>query len=109
MPCNRGGVVSPGSREMARCSPCVLLQNQPLPPSRDFQDGRWFNNTMTVKDRWVQEYYETIVAYRLQIEGDKDLQKQGEKIAQYVAMNRNKSNFLTLCASETRSVCGFIQ
>ncbi|CAM9115467.1 unnamed protein product, partial [Sphacelaria rigidula] len=32
---------------------------------------------MTIKDRWVQELYETVVNNRLEIEGDKELQKQG--------------------------------
>ena len=50
---------------------------QPLSPSRDFKDGRWLNNTLTVKDEWVEQYYETVVNYRLEIEGDKTLQKQG--------------------------------
>eukprot|EP00904_Undaria_pinnatifida_P006650 jgi/Undpi1/3114/HiC_scaffold_15.g06488.m1 len=50
---------------------------QPLSPSREFKDGRWLNNTLTIKDAWVEKYYETVVNYRLGIEGDKDLQKQG--------------------------------
>lgn len=50
---------------------------QPLSPSRDFKDGRWLNNTLTVKDEWVEKYYDTVVNYRLGIEGDKTLQKQG--------------------------------
>lgn len=35
---------------------------------------------MTAKDSWVQQYFETVVAYRLQIEGEKDLQKQGVRV-----------------------------
>lgn len=55
----------------------LACATQPLSPSRDFKDGRWLNNTLTVKDEWVERYYETVVNYRLGIEGDKNLQKQG--------------------------------
>lgn len=50
---------------------------QPLPSSREFPDGRWVNNTMGLKDAWIEQYYNTIVNSRLEVEGDKDLQKQG--------------------------------
>lgn len=32
---------------------------------------------MTVKDAWIEEHYNAVVNSRLEIEGDKDLQKQG--------------------------------
>ncbi|CAM9918543.1 unnamed protein product, partial [Choristocarpus tenellus] len=49
----------------------------PLPPSREFQNGRWFNNTASQKDKWIEEYYNIVVESRLAVEGDKTLQKQG--------------------------------
>lgn len=67
---------TPFCSSFIKYSACVPKYD-PLSPSRDFPDGRWFNNTMTAKDSWVQQYFETVVAYRLQIEGEKDLQKQG--------------------------------
>lgn len=57
----------------------VVRTTQPLPPSRNFPDGRWFNNTMGIKDAWVEQHYNAVVNQRVEIEGDKDLQKQGEK------------------------------
>lgn len=34
---------------------------------------------MGVKDAWVEQHYNAVVNHRLEIEGDKDLQKQGKK------------------------------
>lgn len=63
----------------------LACATQPLSPSRDFKDGRWLNNTLTVKDEWVERYYETVVNYRLGIEGDKNLQKQGAALFWFVS------------------------
>ncbi|CAM9264295.1 unnamed protein product [Pylaiella littoralis] len=57
-------------------SACVPKYD-PLPASRDFPDGRWFNNTMGIKDAWIEQHYNEIVNYRLEVEDNKDLQKQG--------------------------------
>ena len=32
---------------------------------------------MTVKDAWVEEYYNVVLASRLEIEGDKTLRQKG--------------------------------
>lgn len=32
---------------------------------------------MGIKDAWIEQYYTEILTYRLQVEDDKDLQKQG--------------------------------
>lgn len=34
---------------------------------------------MGIKDAWVEQHYNAVVNQRVEIEGDKDLQKQGEK------------------------------
>ncbi|CAM9324790.1 unnamed protein product, partial [Hapterophycus canaliculatus] len=32
---------------------------------------------MGMKDSWIEQYYNNVVDHRLEVEGDKDLQKQG--------------------------------
>lgn len=55
----------------------VVARDQPLPPSREFEDGRWINNTVAVKDKWVKDFFEIVVKRRLEVEGNKTLQKRG--------------------------------
>ncbi len=44
-------------------SPCVPRYD-PLPPSRDYPEGRWFNNTIKAKDDWIRQYHEKVCVCR---------------------------------------------
>ncbi|CAN0246492.1 unnamed protein product, partial [Discosporangium mesarthrocarpum] len=57
--------------------PVCVPKYDPLPPSREFENGRWFNNTAYEKDKWVEQYYNLVVENRLIVEGNKTLQKLG--------------------------------
>jgi hypothetical protein len=55
-----------------------LNANQVLPPSREFPEGRFYNNTVLKKDQWVQQTYFAIIGKRRNIEKSKTLKKLGE-------------------------------
>ncbi len=43
-------------------TPCVPRYN-PLAPSREYPEGRWFNNTIKTKDAWIRQYHEEVCMY----------------------------------------------
>jgi hypothetical protein len=69
-------VALPFCGTFVRYVPCVPRYD-PLPPTREHPDGRWTTNTARKKDEWVQSLFEEVLAERLAIEGDKNLQKKG--------------------------------
>ena len=45
--------------------PACLPKTVTLPPSREFPNGRWYNNTVTNKDAWVQQSVVSHLAQRI--------------------------------------------
>ncbi|RYH20071.1 hypothetical protein EON65_24710 [archaeon] len=49
-----------------------------MPSSREFPDGRWFNHTIITKDTWVATKAEEHIAYRIDVETNRSLQRKSE-------------------------------
>jgi hypothetical protein len=60
--------------------PACIPKYQTLPPTREFPQGRWFNNTVRNKDDWIQESVQTHIAQRVGFERNKTMKN----------MNRNE-------------------
>lgn len=61
------------------CGTAMLwITLQVLPPSREFPEGRFLNNTVLKKDEWVQDMYNHILGKRKSIEKSRTLKKAGE-------------------------------
>lgn len=50
---------------------------QVIAPSREFPEGRFYNNTVAKKDAWVRDMYNHILGRRKGIEKSKTLKKAG--------------------------------
>ena len=48
--------------------PACIPKYQTLPPSREFPDGRWFNNTVRNKDDWIGGIVPNHIAKRIAYE-----------------------------------------
>ncbi len=57
--------------------PACLPKYKTLPPSREFPEGRWFNHTVYNKDKWIYESYLTFTRYRIKLETNVTLRRQG--------------------------------
>ncbi len=51
---------------------------QPLPPSRDYPEGRFYNNTLYKKDQWLEETYYSILKHRTWAEKSVTLKKSSK-------------------------------
>ena len=63
---------------------CPYLQV--LPPSREYPDGRFYNNTVLKKDTWIQDTYNDIIGRRKNIERS----KTWKKLRKSISMSRSK-------------------
>ena len=44
---------------------CIPKSSMVLPPSREFPEGRWHNNSVTNKDAWIQRSVTNLIATRM--------------------------------------------
>lgn len=54
----------------------VLIFAQPLPPSREYPNGRWTNHSVSTKDAWVQAVTLQHIAQRMALERDSTLKSK---------------------------------
>jgi hypothetical protein len=71
--------------------PICMPKLQIIPATREFPEGRWFNNTPTQKDMWVEESFIAYLAYRIKWETSSALRRAGTN--EYGDKGRIKSRF----------------
>lgn len=57
--------------------PACLPKFQPLPESREYPRGRWFNHTPLTKDTWVHQTAIAHIQYRQKLENNDTLRARG--------------------------------
>ena len=53
--------------------PACIPKYITLPPSREFPEGRWFNNTVRNKDQWIEDSVTSHIAIRIKYETSKTM------------------------------------
>lgn len=56
---------------------CGVRGPQPLPPMREYPEGRWFNHTVFMKDQWVMQQTKAVIDYRIKVETNQTLIRKG--------------------------------
>lgn len=54
-----------------------LPKYQPLPPMREYPQGKWYNHTVYEKDQWVMRRTREVIQHRIKVETNQTLIRKG--------------------------------
>lgn len=70
---------------------CIPKQSLVLPPSREFPNGRWHNNSAFNKDAWIQQNVVSLISQRVGYEKNKTMWALGKN--EYGDVGRTRKRF----------------